>query len=321
MKLIKQSLLLSLLLLATPSFGASNLESGVAEVGKSISESMLQEGKKKIAVIEFSDLNDNVTDLGRFLAEELINELLKNKKDKGYEIVERRQLNKVLKQLKLSSTGLLDPKSMKEVGKILNVDSIVTGSLTDLGNDIKVNARIISVESAKIIDTASTKIPKVGSVARLMGQNRVKVGSGSSSSSSSSATSSKTSSMSHGKYFFENEDILIEFKKLKKTRNMSYLKIIALYTNKTDKPLNIQIYKDKTTMADNNGIRWNNDKNTFVKAETPTTIDADRTLISKMSFHGKNGGFDDSTTFCNIKAYYTINGKDVEVKIYDIPIK
>ena len=79
MRKITSSIVLSLILLSSSSFGASNLEAGVAEVGKSIAESMQKEGKKKIAVIEFSDLNDNVNDLGRFLAEELINELLKNK--------------------------------------------------------------------------------------------------------------------------------------------------------------------------------------------------------------------------------------------------
>ena len=313
MKIIKQSLLISLLLLTTPSFGASNLESGVAEVGKSISESMLQEGKKKIAVIEFSDLNDNVTDLGRFLAEELINELLKNKKDKGYEIVERRQLNKVLKQLKLSSSGLLDPKSMKEVGKILNVDSIVTGSLTDLGNDIKVNARIISVESAKIISSASTKIPKVGSVARLMGQNSVKVGSGS-SSSSSSATPSKTSNKSHGKYFFENDDVIIEFKKMKKNNN-HWLKIYAFYINKTNAPLNIEVIKNKNILTDDDGNRWTNYSNTLIE-QGKVTIDPKRKLTSKMVFQGGGTG-----TLFDMKFYYTINGKDIEIKFYEVPIK
>jgi len=315
MKIIKQSLLLSLLLLTTPSFGASNLESGVAEVGKSISESMLQEGKKKIAVIEFSDLNDNVTDLGRFLAEELINELLKNKKDKGYEIVERRQLNKVLKQLKLSSSGLLDPKSMKEVGKILNVDSIVTGSLTDLGNDIKVNARIISVESAMIISSASTKIPKVGSVAKLMGQNSVKVSSGSSYSSSS--TTKQIIKKSHGKYSFENEDVAIEFKKMKKDNDI-YIKIYAFYVNKTDSPLTIEVIKDKNIFTDNDGNRWVNIENTLIE-QGKVTIDPKRKLTSKMRFQNQGGGTLGS--LFDMKLYYTINGKDIEIKFYEVPIK
>ncbi len=312
MKSITQSLLLSLLILTIPSSGASNLESGVVELGKSISESMLQEGKKKIAVIEFSDLNDNVNDLGRFLAEELINELLKHKKDKGYEIVERRQLNKVLKQLKLSSSGLLDPKSMKEVGKILNVDSIVTGSLTDLGNDIKVNARIISVESAKIIASASTKIPKVGSVAKLMGQNSVKVSSGS-SSSSSSATSSKTSSKSRGKYFFENEDVLIKYTKIAKGY-IEGVNMVIEYHNKTDKPLSIEIIS--SYMTNDSGEKSYNGMNSIFNNNNQTIIDPKRTVFSKVTFPAIKSGM-----IFNLKASYIINGKDVEVKIYDIPIK
>ena len=307
---------LSLLLINSLAFGASNLEKGVAEVGEKISKSMLTEGKKKIAVIEFSDLNDNVNNLGRFLAEELINELMNHKKEKGYEIVERRQLNKVLKQLKLSSSGLLDPKSMKEVGKILNVDAIVTGSLTDLGNDIKVNARIISVESAKIISTASTKIPKVGSVATLMSQNSIKVSNG--SSSSSSTVTKQTVKKPNGKYFFENEDILIEYKKIQK-RNYGVIFYVTFF-NKTNKPLQVEYYPKNSYLTDNNGLKWNIGSKQTLFTNNKITIDENRKIISQLNF-GRMGGSDVSGTIFNLKAYYTVNGKDIEVKFYDIPIK
>jgi len=317
MRKITSSIIVSLILLSSSSFGASNLEAGVAEVGKSIAQSMQKEGKKKIAVIEFSDLNDNVNDLGRFLAEELINELLKNKEDKGYEIVERRQLNKVLKQLKLSSSGLLDPKSMKEVGKVLNVDAIVTGSLTDLGNDIKVNARIISVESAKIISSASTKIPKVGSVAKLMGENSVKVTSSNSSSSTTTAQPSKKSTK--GKHIFEDKDIQIEFKQLEGAKNRGWSDITAVYFNKTKKPLEIQFDKKKTYLADNSGLKWIINKAIFFESDKATIIDPGRTLTSKITLEGFGSVY--KGDIFEIKAYYTINGKDIEVKVYDIPKK
>jgi TolB-like protein len=317
MRKITSSIIVSLILLSSSSFGASNLEAGVAEVGKSIAQSMQKEGKKKIAVIEFSDLNDNVNDLGRFLAEELINELLKNKEDKGYEIVERRQLNKVLKQLKLSSSGLLDPKSMKEVGKVLNVDAIVTGSLTDLGNDIKVNARIISVESAKIISSASTKIPKVGSVAKLMGENSVKVTSSNSSSSTTTAQPSKKSTK--GKYLFENKEISIEFKNLEGSTNSSWAYINAIYTNKTDKVLEIQIDKKRSYMMDDNGVRWNISEAIFFDEKAPLTIDPKRKLTSKITL--SRSGRDSLGEIYDTKMYYTVNEKDIEVKVYDIKRK
>ena len=312
MKLIKQSLLLSLLLLATSSFGASNLESGVAEVGKVIVEGMVKEDKSKIAIVDFSDLNQNVNNLGRYLAEKLINELLKNKKDKQYEVVERRQLNKVLQELKLSQSGLSDPSTIKEVGKILNVDALITGSLTDLGNDIDINARIISIETGKIITTASVKIPKVGSVATLMGQNKIKVSSGS-SSSSSSATPSKTSSLPHGKYFFENEDILINYTKISKFAIGQSINMLVEYHNKTDKPLSIEIVSCYVT--NDEGEKTKNRRDSIF-SNNRTIIDPKRTLFSKVTLFSIRNGF-----MFNLKASYIINGKDVEVKIYDIPIK
>ena len=318
MRKITSSIIVSLILLSSSSFGASNLKEGVKEVGASIAEGMVKEGKKKIAIVEFSDLNDNVNDLGRFLAEKLINELIQNKGDKDYEIVERRQLNKVLKQLKLSSSGLLDPKSMKEVGKILNVDSIVTGSLTDLGNDIDVNARIISVESAKIIAVASTTIPKVGSVATLMGQNNVKVAN-SSSSNSSSTVSQTPKKSTKGKYIFENKDIQIEFKQLEGSKTRGWNHITAVYFNKTKKPLEIQLDKKKTYLADNSGLKWITNQAIFFESDKPTIIDPARTLTSKMKFEGFGGVY--KGDIFEIKAYYTINGKDIEVKVYDIPKK
>lgn len=43
----------------------------------------------------------------------------------------------------------------------------MTGSMTDLGNTVKVNARMIAVESAKVFAVAATSIPKTGIVAEL----------------------------------------------------------------------------------------------------------------------------------------------------------
>lgn len=169
-KLLKPAIALIVTMIYTPvAFSAANLEAGVVELANEISKNMTKKSKKKIAVIEFSDLNDNINGLGQFLAEELITQLFIVNPG-AFEVVERRQLAKVLRQQKLSTTGLLEPKAMESVGKILGVDAIVTGSTTDLGNTIKVNARIIDVNSAKIFAVASTNIPKTSNVVALLQQ-------------------------------------------------------------------------------------------------------------------------------------------------------
>lgn len=67
----------------------------------------------------FSDLTEVMSDN---LALELMN--------LGYEVVERSSLEKVVSEQKLQMSGLTDPSTATKVGKILNVDAIVLGSIT-----------------------------------------------------------------------------------------------------------------------------------------------------------------------------------------------
>jgi hypothetical protein len=204
---------------------------------------------------------------------------------------------------------------MKDVGKILNVDSIVTGSLTDLGNDIDVNARIISVESAKIIAVASTTIPKVGSVATLMGQNNIKVV----NNNASPKTNQISNQSKKEKYSFENDEVLIKITKAHKFHYVAiwYTKLNITIQNKTDKTLILKTSKRKNILSDDDGVIWtNNFDSLFDKGDVK--IPPHRKVISKISFttnSGKEGKKFDATFL------YTINDKDIEVNIYDIPIK
>ena len=159
--------LIFLFLCFTESFAASNLEEGVSQLAEQISKNMQEKQKQKIAIIDFSDLNGNVTALGQFMAEELTTQLFIIAPGK-FEVVERRQLLKLEEELALGQIGFIEEKGIKKMGQVLGVDAIVTGSMTDLGNTVKVNARLIAVESAKVFAVAATDIPKTGMVADLI---------------------------------------------------------------------------------------------------------------------------------------------------------
>ncbi len=124
--------------------------------------------KSKIAVIEFSNLQGQTTELGRYLAEELITRLYQTKK---FEVIERQLLNKVMREHQLNFSGLVDPGSAKELGRILGVDAIATGTVTDLGNSIKINARLISTETGEIFSVASVSCVKDDVVQKLLGES------------------------------------------------------------------------------------------------------------------------------------------------------
>lgn len=146
----------------------SNLENGIAELTEQITAEMAKSEKFVVAVVEFSDLQGNVSDLGRLISEELITQLYSTNK---FRVIERQLLNKVISEQNLSLKGLVEPRSAAKLGSVLGVEAIVTGTITDLYQTIRINARLISAESGEIFAVASTKIEKDASVKILLSDN------------------------------------------------------------------------------------------------------------------------------------------------------
>lgn len=128
------------------------LDQRVSDLSQQIAGKMLAKQKTTIAVVEFTDLQGNVTNLGRFLAEELVTRLGDLEK---FKVIERQLLTKIIAEQKLSLTGVVDPASAKQLGKILGVDAIVAGSVTNLAQSVRVNARLISTETGEVFATAA----------------------------------------------------------------------------------------------------------------------------------------------------------------------
>ncbi len=158
----------SVLICSAPSGGAgSELDVKVQSLVEQISKSFTEPNKIKIAVCNFVDLDGKPSDFGIYLAEELITRLFQSG---HFEVVERRLLDKVLDEQKLTTTGVLDAASAQKLGSVLGVQAIVTGTLTDLQSTLKVNARIVSAQSGSVFAAASETISKTGDVLRLLPQ-------------------------------------------------------------------------------------------------------------------------------------------------------
>ena len=88
-----------------------------------------------------------------------------------FEVVERNLLQKVLEEQKLGMTGYIDQETAISLGQILGVDAIITGSITDLGTNVKINARLISTETGSVFAVASINAPKNDMIRKLLGEN------------------------------------------------------------------------------------------------------------------------------------------------------
>ncbi len=144
----------------------TGLEQRVSDLGQKISTGLTENQKRTIAVVEFADLRGNITDFGRFIAEELITRLHETRK---FKVIERQLLNRVIAEQKLSLTGMVDPTSAQKLGKLLGVDAIASGTITDMGTSLRVNARLIDASTAEIFAVAAVEIIKDAAVKELMG--------------------------------------------------------------------------------------------------------------------------------------------------------
>jgi TolB-like protein len=143
------------------------LDTRIGELSKQITDGLTENQKRTIAVVEFVDLKGRVTDLGRFLAEKLITRLYQTRK---FKVIERQLLNKIVNEQKLSLTGMIDPSTAQRLGKLLGVDAIAAGTVTDLGKALDINARLIDTQTGEIFAVASVEITKDEAVLKLTEQ-------------------------------------------------------------------------------------------------------------------------------------------------------
>jgi len=198
----------------------SGLEESVHQLAVDIAKQMKKRNVRKIAIDDFTDLNGYKSALGDFISEELVTNFYSEGMG-NFDVVERRELARIVKEQKLGSTGLLNKQSIAKIGKILGVEAIVTGSIAYLGNSIKINARMIGVENAKVFAAAARKISKDATIEELINQ-----------SSRSSFTSGSTGIQSQRfDSYFQNKFLRVEPKTINRSKDKKRLIITLTFRN------------------------------------------------------------------------------------------
>jgi curli biogenesis system outer membrane secretion channel CsgG len=99
--------------------------------------------KKRVAVMNFdySTVHSTVMsiwgadqDIGKGIADLLVDKLVN---DGQYSVIERKALDKILAEQNFSNSDRADPTSAAKLGKVLGVDAIIIGSITQFGRDDK----------------------------------------------------------------------------------------------------------------------------------------------------------------------------------------
>ncbi len=144
-----------------------------------------QSGTKRIAVYDFDDsaVRSEVVDaygsqkkIGAQVAHRVIADLVKSS---AFDVIDRAQIDQIMHEQNLKFSPRFDPSEAPKLGRLLNVDAIVTGTVEELSSEVNnnkfsllhvgigkaeaqaevnVSVRVISTESGRIFlaDTADT---------------------------------------------------------------------------------------------------------------------------------------------------------------------
>lgn len=164
-KIVFTAIIPVILLLLNPNFSTA-YEKEIRTISLGLTENIVKAGKKMVAVVDFTDLQGNVTELGRFLAEEFSVSFAGA--GKGFEVVDRTHLKSILAEHKLSATGIIDPQTAKKLGQIAGVDALITGTVTPFGDSIRISVKVLDTATAKVIGASAGDIARTKAIEELL---------------------------------------------------------------------------------------------------------------------------------------------------------
>jgi len=108
----------------------------------------------RVAVLDFR--NNGPTDMSYMqsgIADMLITTLAQSK---NLDVVERAQLDKLVKEMSLGSSGLIDPAGAAQLGKGAGAQWVVIGSFMPMGKAVRIDAKVVAVETGIVIPNGTT---------------------------------------------------------------------------------------------------------------------------------------------------------------------
>ena len=141
-----------------------NLSEAITRTARAVEEVLPP--NNKVAVLNFASPSETFSD---YIIEELTGELVNGRK---VTIVDRRNLALITQEMNLQLSGDVSDESAQAIGRMLGAQSIVSGTITNMGNFHRFRIRVINVETAAIQTQVSLDLGNDAQVAFLLGNSQ-----------------------------------------------------------------------------------------------------------------------------------------------------
>ena len=106
----------------------------------------------KVAIVDFDNTSgiSKYDGLGKAMSSMLISDIEANVSPKRLQLVERSQINKILKEQSFQKTSSVDKASTVKIGKLLGVKYLLVGDIFVLNDALIINSRLVDTETGDI---------------------------------------------------------------------------------------------------------------------------------------------------------------------------
>ena len=148
-------LILMFVVLTSPLHASSD---PLEKVGRDLGKSLRHLNKPRVCLLAFANPDGRISVGSKVVCERLTTYMSTMK---HFQIIERLLMEKLLEEQHIENTGIIDPNTVKKIGKVLGVDVIITGTLIELENNkIEINARALTSDTGAVLSASRAVINK-----------------------------------------------------------------------------------------------------------------------------------------------------------------
>lgn len=146
-----------------PAFSQIEFDNLVRDITQKMAIKLSTINSPRIAVANFVDLQNNETELGRYVAEAFSVEFVNS----PLQVVDRSRLDDLVKELKFDHQNLTNPKDALKLGKLAGIQYLITGTTTMLDNSIDITIKAYDIEKGIVVAAQRGNLPRTDAINEL----------------------------------------------------------------------------------------------------------------------------------------------------------
>ncbi|WP_372620423.1 hypothetical protein [Falsiroseomonas sp.] len=147
---------------------AGSLEAGLQALARGLAGAVGSQRPPVLSVMPFPGADQACPLLSVFVVDELTTALVIGVQPRP-RLVERLQLETVVAQYRLDDF-LTDPEQRRRLGGLTGIDALVVGSFVVIGDRLRINARVVGIDSGELITAQAVSVPRTGELAEMLRQ-------------------------------------------------------------------------------------------------------------------------------------------------------